>query len=248
LVGSFQTQRLKVVRRRLNPHKLTVEREVAIMDTLVDELAYRVARVIDRRTFLRKTARGAFFIATAAAVGSSIDLIGIDRVWADPAAQLCGECGVGLGCPTSGASCGPSRCCRYVTGLAAGCNCGASGPGCASNAGHCLGRDFRGWPESQNGCWNCQDDCLQCSIYLNLMDPDYDEIDPDLQSLLDGGADPSNLCCLHVATCCDCRTTGCSYGGCGGPGCSGTCTRCISMKRVIMSCPPPCPGGDGPGG
>ncbi len=117
-------------------------------ESLAERLSVGVARTIDRRAFLRKTAGAAFKVAAVLAAGS-----GIATAFATPAWANCGGC-AGPGCPkvknykgnTVSKGCGPSRCCNYTTGISSYCNCG-SGTSCKSGTYHCKG--------STGYCWSC---------------------------------------------------------------------------------------------
>jgi hypothetical protein len=123
------------------------------MDDGVEKFAVGVARLLDRRSFIRKVAANTFKAAAVFAVGGTV----VD-VMATPAYANCGG-SAGAGCPKAtdinghvvSRGCGTSRCCGYLNGRRSSCNC-ASGTSCKTTSGYCYGKDTRYW---STGCWTC---------------------------------------------------------------------------------------------
>lgn len=145
----------------------------------VDDVARGLARRMDRRSFMRKSA-GNIFKATAVVAAGGV----IQPFLAGAAQAYTTACdSPGPGCPYG---CGPSQCCDY-SGRSSSCHCAygvpsnAVGPGttCASTTANCHGRALT-W--SGSSCWSCYGQWTNCSFGCQ---------------------------CRTVTTCCDCSTSGC---------------------------------------
>lgn len=142
--------------------------------------AEAVASTIDRRRFLRTSAKATFFTVAVATAGGGLSVLSAKPAWANP----CGNKNnvPGPGCPTGGAygfaPCGPSPCCDNPPRSAA-CRCHDGAGGCKKNDGaNCRGLEF---PIYGTGCWSC-----------------------NTQTNLGGGCYR-----INTTTCCDCGTRNC---------------------------------------
>jgi hypothetical protein len=160
-------------------------------DDLVSRMSKSLAIHVDRRGFMRRTARRTFMTTALLAAGGAVEVMK-----GAPAFAYATHCASsdnppvkGKGCPGGGNwgskfPCGPDPCCVSYSGA---CNCSTSGAGCKSNSQdiHCHGKAST-W--SGAACWTCTGPAFPCK---------------------------STGChCNYVTTCCDCRLTGCSSGIC----------------------------------
>jgi hypothetical protein len=175
------------------------------MSEWLDKAAIKSVRVIDRRGFMRRGARGVTYLAAALASGKVLNIF--DQTAAYATSGICSGQATSLeGCPGAyfGYPCGPSRCCSPPRkGTPSNCNCAASGSSCKNDGNYCFGLDTRhydqNWPTP--GCWTCTGNCVRCST-----NPPY--------------------MCHQVTTCCDCKT---NRSACNDPNIDGTNRgRCIS--------------------
>lgn len=134
------------------------------MADAAERFAQGVASRIDRRRFMRRLARGAFFTCALASVGSAS---GIRSELARLVVRGDTCSGPGPGCPGAvrGNPCGMSRCCNFIrAGAPNNCNCKEGTTGCKENgeSPNCYGGDTRVY---SNRCWTCVGPCSSGTRY-----------------------------------------------------------------------------------
>jgi hypothetical protein len=155
-------------------------------------LAQRIALAIDRRRFLRGSARTIGGVLGVILAGEGLQTAFASRASAATIYSCDGaNFGVGVGCPSAsvyGRPCGPDPCC---VGLSSSCNCSDTpGTTYCYPKGHkadCMGyaNDYSGGQLSS--CWTCYGPIYDCF---------------------------TGCSCRYITTCCDCATTaGCSADG-----------------------------------
>jgi hypothetical protein len=120
------------------------------IDSVPGRLAEHVAEKIERRRFLRRSARATFVVAVGLASGEGWQVFKSASAFPCDCNDSSGRCHAGHGCPTGGIyglhPCGPSPCC---SSLSSSCDCGSSGN--CKTGGNCLGRGYI----YSSGCWSC---------------------------------------------------------------------------------------------
>lgn len=115
------------------------------MTELAKRASVRFTERIDRRRFLRRSAKTTFAGVAAFAAGGGWEMFRATVANAT-SPHYCES--TGPGCP-SGYGCGPSPCCNS---LRKGCWC-AAGTSCSNNRVHCFGNYYGGW--GRYHCWSC---------------------------------------------------------------------------------------------
>jgi hypothetical protein len=120
------------------------------LNEMPGRLAEGLARRIERRRFLRNTARTMFIATAAVAAGEGLQAMRAGNAFACDCNDS--SCAQGRGCPSGGVyglhPCGPSPCC---SSLSSSCQCATSGGGCKSG-GNCHGA---GTNIYSSHCWSC---------------------------------------------------------------------------------------------
>jgi hypothetical protein len=129
------------------------------MSEMPERLAESIARRIERRRFIRRSAAAVFSTVVGVAAGGGLEVLTATKALANPCGKSSNK--PGPGCPVGGANsiygyapCGPSPCCSWYG--SSNCNCEAADAGnCKSkgaNNGYCEG-DGRYY--SATNCWSC---------------------------------------------------------------------------------------------
>jgi len=152
----------------------------------VDRSSKKLAVKIDRRGFMRKMGQRVFITTALLSAGGFAEVLRAPSAWAFPSGC---ESTRGAGCPGGGnwgttTPCGPSRCCSHLGTRPSGCNCSnvSAGTFCKSGTTHCHG--LCSTTHGGASCWTCNSrHQFACGV---------------------------GCTCHMQATCCDCRTSGCS--------------------------------------